>query len=270
MAEEKFGREFEDYDSSAQVYDNYRQTPGKDQILAALQSACPGEGKGAVLEVGCGTGNYMVHFAGKFERLAGIDLNGAMVEKAKTKLGDQAEFKVGPAQSLPWEDNTFDAVYGCQTIHHYGEDTNRIVFFQEVARVLKPGGKLVLNYTEPSQIPFYWPVSLVPLSSYKNSHNERTSEQYIEMAKASLEYVEKQKVTEPFLKSEIYDNMAFLLDEKATFCDSTFSYASDEEKTLARKIVQKCIDTKNFQFKETLDTFGKEYGFSSILIWKKA
>ena len=100
-----------------------------------------------VLDVGCGIGGaarYMASRAGC--RVTGIDITPAFIQAAVTLtaavgLDDKVRFEVGSALSLPYEDDRFDALV---TLHAAMNIVDRPLLYREMARVLKPGGKLAL------------------------------------------------------------------------------------------------------------------------------
>ncbi len=98
---------------------------------------------GEVLEIAAGTGRNLPFYAGDVG-LTAIELSPAMLELARGRaemLGREADLLVGDAQDLPFPDARFDAVVctlGLCTI----PDDRRAV--REAARVLKPGGRLLL------------------------------------------------------------------------------------------------------------------------------
>jgi demethylmenaquinone methyltransferase/2-methoxy-6-polyprenyl-1,4-benzoquinol methylase len=119
--------------------------------LANIQ---PGE---HVLDVACGTGRGTVGLAqavGTSGRVDALDLSEAMLGQAHSKieklgLYDRVHFKPGNARELPYSDATFDLVY-----NGYMLDLIPLNGFapilKEMARVLKPGGRLVLvNMSKP-------------------------------------------------------------------------------------------------------------------------
>lgn len=102
-----------------------------------------------VLEIGYGTGNTMLHLAaavGESGTVAGIDVSTGMQEVATRKLdangfADRVQLSVGDARKLSYEDNSFDAVFASFTLELFPlEDIPAVL--AEVARVLKPGGRL--------------------------------------------------------------------------------------------------------------------------------
>lgn len=104
-----------------------------------------------ILEVACGTGRATVELAGLLGaagKLDALDLSPAMLKHARRKaaecgLIEKVAFKVGNAQVLPYPAGTFDILY-----NSYMFDLVAVAQFKtildEFARVLKPGGRLVL------------------------------------------------------------------------------------------------------------------------------
>ena len=108
----------------------------------------PGE---QVLEVGFGTGQClkkMVGAIGETGSVYGVDLSPGMLEVAesrlqKARIGDSVELCLGDATELPYDANSFDAVYSSFTLELF--DTPEIpVVLLDCQRVLKPGGRLCI------------------------------------------------------------------------------------------------------------------------------
>lgn len=100
-----------------------------------------------VLDVGCGTGAVLelLHERYPHKQLTGLDLTPKMIEVACAKQLDNINFIVGDAENLPFEPQSFDAVLCSNSFHHYPRPDR---FFAEAARVLRPGGRLILrDYT---------------------------------------------------------------------------------------------------------------------------
>jgi ubiquinone/menaquinone biosynthesis C-methylase UbiE len=102
-----------------------------------------------VLEVGCGTGDIALaakERAGSSGAVYGIDPGSEMIAVARGKAaraGLAVNFQVGVIESLAFPDTTFDVVLSSLMMHHLPDDLKRIGL-TEIARVLKPGGRLVI------------------------------------------------------------------------------------------------------------------------------
>lgn len=93
-----------------------------------------------VLEVGTGLGADHHRFAMVGARLGGIDLTIRAVEHTRRRFelfGLESDIRVGDAESLCFEDASFDWVYSWGVLHH-SPDTAKAI--SEVWRVLRPGG----------------------------------------------------------------------------------------------------------------------------------
>jgi ubiquinone/menaquinone biosynthesis C-methylase UbiE len=103
-----------------------------------------------VLDVGCGTGTLALEAArlvGHAGHVVGIDPSARQIARARTKAarGHLAiEFQTGVIEQLPFPDQTFDVVFATLMMHHLPASLKR-QGLAEVARVLKPGGCLVIG-----------------------------------------------------------------------------------------------------------------------------
>ena len=120
-----------------------RELRQRTATMARLQ---PGD---AVLDVGCGTGTLALEVArrvGSAGRVAGIDPGTEQIARARAKATRRhlpIEFQVGVIEQLPYPDTTFDVVLSTLMIHHVPAPIKR-QGLAEIARVLKPGGRLVM------------------------------------------------------------------------------------------------------------------------------
>jgi len=108
--------------------------------------------RGTVLDVGCGPGVLLATLAVNYPelRLAGLDIAPEMIRVATERLGARAEIKLGDAESLPWEDATFDYVFCVDSFHHYPNPKRAL---SEFHRVLTRKGLVVLaDPTVPSPV----------------------------------------------------------------------------------------------------------------------
>ncbi len=132
-------------------------TLGREQALRQrtvdLAQLHPGE---SVLDVGCGTGTLALvakRCVGEAGRVAGIDPAPQMIARARRKAarhGLSLDLQVGVIERLPFPDQSFDVVLSSLMMHHLPDDLKR-QGLREIARVLKPGGRLlVLDAKRPS------------------------------------------------------------------------------------------------------------------------
>jgi ubiquinone/menaquinone biosynthesis C-methylase UbiE len=96
-----------------------------------------------ILDCGCGPGSITMDFAELVapEQVVGIDIETVQIEKAKmlkeTRKLPNVKFQVADLNDLPFNDNTFDAVFTHGVIEYF---KNPIHAFKEIRRVLKQGG----------------------------------------------------------------------------------------------------------------------------------
>ena len=121
--------------------------------LARIQS---GE---KVLDVGCGTGTLAIEVmprVGAKGRVFGIDPGEQQIARARSKAARRSlsiEFQVGVIEHLDFPDQTFDVVLSTIMMHHLSDALKR-QGLAEIARVLKPGGRLVIaDFKRPEERP---------------------------------------------------------------------------------------------------------------------
>ncbi|HEU0113411.1 MAG TPA: class I SAM-dependent methyltransferase [Thermomicrobiales bacterium] len=126
-----------DYDNLAAAYMQHRRThPGV--VADLLQTAAP-RAASRVLEIGCGTANYLTAIRRASGCDAwGVDPSAEMLARARDHAAP-LHLEQGRAEALPLPDDGFDLVFTVDVIHHIGD---RAAHFREAARVLKPGGLL--------------------------------------------------------------------------------------------------------------------------------
>jgi ubiquinone/menaquinone biosynthesis C-methylase UbiE len=135
------------FDDRARSYDEgwrgrlHHAISNRTAALAAATVAAPQR----VLDVGCGTGYLIRVLAGHYPRaqeLAGIDAASNMIQAAKSINDDERlTFVTGVAEQLPYADASMDLVVSSTSFDHWSDQGAGLA---ECARVLRPGGHLVL------------------------------------------------------------------------------------------------------------------------------
>ena len=103
------------------------------------------------LDIGTGLGDGALLVAREFPqaRVRGIDISAEMIRRAQARIGLDPEgrvaFRVADAAKLPYQDSSFDLI----------TQLNMPPFFAELARVLRPGGHVVIAASWGSKTPFY-------------------------------------------------------------------------------------------------------------------
>jgi ubiquinone/menaquinone biosynthesis C-methylase UbiE len=124
------------YDIHAQDFSKsrFRIGPGVKQFLDALLP------NSSVLDIGCGNGKNM-NYGAQRHIMTGLEQSIALTEICHNQNLNVVQ---GDALSLPFKDNTFDAIIMIAVIHHINPINHNKVL-QEIQRVLKPEGKCLIT-----------------------------------------------------------------------------------------------------------------------------
>ena len=137
------------YDAISRHYDLLaRGQPAAARALLALRSymTTVGEHPGSVLETECGTGLLSQHLLGLAPDLHGVDFSREQLARARAK-GLPIHFARADVLSLPYPADHVDLVLSPQLLPHLADREGQ--YCREAYRVLKPGGLLVLDFTNP-------------------------------------------------------------------------------------------------------------------------
>ena len=134
----------------SQLLEGYREfREGRLSVVKARELEMLALEKGtSLLEVGFGRGEFLYHCAQRGARVAGIDYSKDAYEIAKGLFQDRPEtdLRVADCRDLPFADESFERVFSGDVIEHLNYQDG-ILMLQEMVRVLKPGGFLLLHTT---------------------------------------------------------------------------------------------------------------------------
>ena len=106
----------------------------------------------AALDLGCGPGHWSARMASHFgpeASITGLDLAPGMLEVARRRHGDEVRWLCGDAAALPLADASQDLVFSNLAIQ-WCPDMTQVL--DEVARVLRPGGRALINTLGPGTL----------------------------------------------------------------------------------------------------------------------
>jgi SAM-dependent methyltransferase len=127
----------------AQLWGSFA-TPARYAILEAT-GIRPGA---SVLDVGCGSGEFLGMLLDAGAAAAGIDPAPGMIELARVRV-PAADIRLGAVESLPWPDASFDAVTAINALQ-FADDPDAAL--AEIARVTVPGGAIaVANWADAAR-----------------------------------------------------------------------------------------------------------------------
>ncbi len=130
----------ESYDRMAKEFSGTRNTFW-EELVFLKEHANPDM---RVLDIGCGNGRFYPLVKERTVQYTGVDNSRGLLDEAHRKFPD-ANFVQGDATALPFPDNTFDIAYSFAVVHHIPGRELQKKFFSEAARVLSPGGTLIIT-----------------------------------------------------------------------------------------------------------------------------
>lgn len=151
-----------EYDHLYDLWYRYQFSEIDQALVKRCQPAAsaPGADKPTALDVGCGTGIQSLRLAQLGYRVTGLDIADRLVEQARAKMTaagyDDGTFIVGDARQLPFADGSADLVTCCGSTLSLIPDWQRAL--AEIARCLRPGGRLLVDVEGRWTIDLCWDV----------------------------------------------------------------------------------------------------------------
>jgi ubiquinone/menaquinone biosynthesis C-methylase UbiE len=133
------------YDQIASTYHQRYAVNRLEGVAAALKSLVQQVHAERVLEVGCGTGRWLVELQSVVPWVYGLDWSPGMLRQARRQPG-QLALTCGQANRLPFSDATFELVFCVNALHHFEHPH---AFVAETRRLLRPGGILAIIGLDP-------------------------------------------------------------------------------------------------------------------------
>jgi ubiquinone/menaquinone biosynthesis C-methylase UbiE len=117
----------------------------QEALAAARLAGCP-EG-GDLLDVPCGFGRHAVPLARSGYRVVGVDRSQTLLAEARRRAGDERwpELVQADYRELPFADESFDAALNLFSSLGYLGDDEDVEVLGQIRRVLRPGGRLVIE-----------------------------------------------------------------------------------------------------------------------------
>jgi ubiquinone/menaquinone biosynthesis C-methylase UbiE len=140
----------ERYDTQVEVLLNGTANAMRRQALPLIHELFAGRDQRQLrlLDIGCGTGRFLDFVKQAWPRLQiiGLDMSDAYVRHARRHLRrwSRTRFVVGKAEAIPFPDSSQDAVTSIFLFHELPPKVRRSAL-RECARVLKPGGRLIIQ-----------------------------------------------------------------------------------------------------------------------------
>ena len=124
------------FDAIAEHFDKTRNRPWKE-VIKFLE-----EGKGRLLDMGCGNGRHSKVAMDLGYRVVGLDASGELLKICKGKP-IEAHWVQGDVKTLPFNSHSFDRLICIAVIHHLRD--LRVEALKEMRRVLNIGGKILIS-----------------------------------------------------------------------------------------------------------------------------
>jgi len=114
----------------AQRYDSWFETAAgryaehmENELLRRLM---PEISKKYVLDIGCGTGSYLIKFTSEAQLAVGVDISHAMIRRAQKKPSSRIRYVIADAHRLPFRENVFDFVFWITSLEFFSHPVDAL------------------------------------------------------------------------------------------------------------------------------------------------
>jgi len=155
-----FNEMVEEYDNLRDLWYSYTFSYIDEVILSEFRVSYSANPKPVALDIGCGTGIQSLRLATMGYKVIGVDIADELLKTAQLKLSkagySDAEFYNIDAQTLPFSDNIANCVNCCGPTLSFIPNWRKAL--SEMARCLKPGGKLLLEVEGKWNFDLFWEI----------------------------------------------------------------------------------------------------------------
>jgi len=161
--------------------------PAQDEVITALNHS----GSRRVADIACGTGILASRIARELhpDEVYGVDMSDGMLAQAKARSSD-VQWRKGPAEHLPFEDSTLDAVVTTSAFHFFDQPAA----LREFHRVLAPGGLAAVATLSPRQV---LPLHRLSANRLNPAHNPSPAEMRTLFEDAGFRVSDQHRVHRP-------------------------------------------------------------------------
>jgi ubiquinone/menaquinone biosynthesis C-methylase UbiE len=141
------------FEKVADNWDQMRRGFFSDKVRKVAVSKVDIQAGKLAADIGAGTGFITEELVGNGLKVIAIDQSKAMLEEMEKKFGhfDTVEYRIGEFDNLPLQNETVDYIFANMYLHHVDSPQ---VAIEEMVRVLKPGGKVVITDMDEHEFDF--------------------------------------------------------------------------------------------------------------------
>lgn len=241
---------FENYNKTSFDYDSYRVPIAIELIKSEIQKVSQllnvplSELK--LLDVGCGTGNYINKLEDYVGSITGLEYNDGMLSKCHEKFKNSKNVTIikGSALDFPFKDEKFHVIIMNQVMHHL-DGNNKLLnnpkeisfpnikkSISQVYEHLVDGGKFLANITFNSQQKSFWYVNhLIPhiLDTYFKIFPRKNVLLQILSESGFGNKIELHKINENMINEKYYYDIDLVHKQEFRNCESSWSLINETE-----------------------------------------